>query len=111
MDIGSTDGIRMQLSQFLLMFNEAIASDTTIYAKWSSRKPANWEVRYVDAMGRTLARSIRGTDNLYDVLYKEALNIPGYAVDFSSKNITLSNDDSSNVIEFVYTAKPKPYIE
>ena len=44
---------------------------------------------------------------MYDVLYKEALNIPGYAVDFSSKNITLSNDDSSNVIEFVYTAKPK----
>ena len=87
--------------------NEAIASDTTIYAKWSSRKPANWEVRYVDAMGRTLARSTRGTDNLYDVLYKEALNIPGYAVDFSSKNITLSNDDSENVIEFVYTAKPR----
>ncbi len=40
-------------------------------AKWSSRKPANWEVRYVDAMGVNLARSIRGTDNLYDVLTRK----------------------------------------
>ncbi len=32
------------------------------------------------SMGRTLARSIRGTDNLYDVLYKGKL--PGYAVGF-----------------------------
>lgn len=87
--------------------NESITQDITIYAKWAGRQQANWEVRYVDEDGNPLATSELGTDNLYAVLYKSALNIPGYAVDYADKNLSLLSVDDVNTVTFVYS-KQKP---
>lgn len=87
--------------------NESITQDITIYAKWAGRQQANWEVRYVDEDGNPLATSELGTDNLYAVLYKSALNIPGYAVDYADKNLSLLSADDVNTVTFVYS-KQKP---
>ena len=54
-----------------------------------------------------LADSKNGFDNLYAVLYTSALNIPGYAVDFASKNLSLLSADDVNTVTFVYS-KQKP---
>ena len=82
--------------------NESLAQDTTIYAKWIGREQANWEIRYVDEDGNVLASALTGTDNLYSVLYATALNIKDYTPDFASKNLTLSTDNDTNVLTFVY---------
>lgn len=82
--------------------NESLAQDTTIYAKWIGREQANWEIRYVDEDGNVLASVLTGTDNLYSVLYATALNIKDYVPDFASKNLTLSTDNDTNVLTFVY---------
>ena len=88
--------------------NESLAQDTTIYAKWTGREQANWEIRYVDEAGRVLASSVTGIGNLYSVLFENALSIRDYAPDFASKNLTLSSANDTNVLTFVY-GKIKTY--
>ena len=87
--------------------NESLTQDITVYAKWVGRQQANWEIRYVDEDGNPLADSKNGFDNLYAVLYTSALNIPGYAVDFANKNLSLLSADDVNTVTFVYS-KQKP---
>ena len=82
--------------------NESLAQDTTIYAKWIGREQANWEIRYVDEVGKVLASSVTGIGNLYSVLFENALSIKDYAPDFASKNLTLSSANDTNVLTFVY---------
>ena len=41
------------------------------------------------------------------MLYKSALNIPGYAVDYADKNLSLLSADDVNTVTFVYS-KQKP---
>ena len=86
--------------------NESIAYDMTIYAKWVGRKPTSWRIRYIDNQGRVLAQEDTGNDNLFTVLFRYGKLIPDYAVDYESKNLTLSSDQM-NLLEFVYTYRVK----
>ena len=86
--------------------NESIAYDMTIYAKWVGRKPTSWRIRYIDDQGRVLAQEDTGNDNLFTVLFRYGKLIPDYAVDYESKNLTLSSDQM-NLLEFIYTYRVK----
>ena len=78
----------------------------TIYAKWVGRKPTSWRIRYIDDQGRVLAQEDTGNDNLFTVLFRYGKLIPDYAVDYESKNLTLSSDQM-NLLEFIYTYRVK----
>ena len=86
--------------------NESISYDMTIYAKWLNRKPTSWRIRYIDDQGRVLAQEDTGVDNLYTVLFRYGKLIPDYAVDYESKNLTLSSDQM-NLLDFIYTYRVK----
>ncbi|MBF1106795.1 MAG: InlB B-repeat-containing protein, partial [Solobacterium sp.] len=86
--------------------NESIAYDMTIYAKWVNRKPTSWRIRYIDDQGRVLAQEDKGNDNLFTVLFRYGKLIPDYAVDYESKNLTLSSDQM-NLLDFIYTYRVK----
>ena len=86
--------------------NESISYDMTIYAKWLNRKPTSWRIRYIDDQGRVLAQEDTGVDNLYTVLFRYGKLIPDYAVDYESKNLTLSSDQM-NLLDFIYTYRIK----
>ena len=86
--------------------NESISYDMTIYAKWLNRKPTSWRIRYIDDQGRVLAQEDTGVDNLYTVLFRYGKLVPDYAVDYESKNLTLSSDQM-NLLDFIYTYRVK----
>ena len=86
--------------------NESISYDMTIYAKWLNRKPTSWRIRYIDDQGRVLAQEDTGVDNLYTVLFRYGKLVPDYAVDYESKNLTLSSNQM-NLLDFIYTYRVK----
>ena len=86
--------------------NESISYDMTIYAKWIRRKPTSWRIRYIDDQGRVLAQEDTGNDNLFAVLFRYGKLISDYAVDYESKNLTLSSEQM-NLLKFVYTSRVK----
>ena len=88
-------------------WNTQITANTTIYAKWS-KATLSYTVRYVDGEGAQLAPEKTVTNPNFDageVVTEDALAIPGYRPNDSSKTLTLSDDLSQNVIIFVYSSK------
>ncbi|MBR5113768.1 MAG: InlB B-repeat-containing protein, partial [Oscillospiraceae bacterium] len=84
-----------------------ITANTTVYAKWS-RSIITYVVKYQDEDGHDVAEDKTVSNPNYvagQTITEQAISVAGYRPVESSKTLTLSEDNTQNVITFVYGAK------